>query len=42
MDVPADGYVVEASELTCDESAMTGEPDPIKKATLDVCIAKVS
>jgi len=31
MEIPADGYVLEAAELSTDESAMTGETDPIKK-----------
>ncbi len=38
MEIPADGYVLEASELTTDESAMTGETDPIKKTILKNCI----
>ena len=25
MEIPADGYVIEAAELSADESAMTGE-----------------
>ena len=28
MDIPADGYIIEANELTADESAMTGETNP--------------
>lgn len=31
MEIPADGYVIHADELTTDESAMTGETDPVKK-----------
>lgn len=42
MEVPADGIVLEASDLTCDESAMTGEADPIKKLTLRDCVVKQS
>lgn len=38
MEVPADGYCIEASDLTTDESAMTGETDPIKKHKLEECI----
>lgn len=34
MEIPADGLVLEAAELTADESAMTGEGEPIKKDTL--------
>lgn len=40
MEIPADGYVLEANELTTDESAMTGETDPVKKNTLTGCIKK--
>lgn len=40
MEIPADGIVLEASELTSDESAMTGETDPIKKNVLSVCLEK--
>lgn len=38
MEIPADGLIIEASELTTDESAMTGETDPIKKNLLSDCI----
>ncbi|CAD8110921.1 unnamed protein product [Paramecium sonneborni] len=37
MEIPADCLVVEAAELTSDESAMTGETDPIKKDTYVNC-----
>lgn len=40
MEIPADGLVIEASELTADESAMTGETDPMKKKPLAECIEK--
>lgn len=40
MEIPADGLLIEASEITTDESAMTGETDPVKKALLPQCIAK--
>ena len=40
MEIPADGMIFEASDLTTDESAMTGETDPIKKNLLAYCIAK--
>lgn len=29
MEIPADGVVIQAAELTTDEAAMTGQPDPI-------------
>lgn len=38
MEIPADGYLIEAAEITCDESAMTGETEPIKKRLLKFCI----
>lgn len=37
MHLPADGVVFKASEMTTDESAMTGETEPIKKNTLQFC-----
>lgn len=40
MEVPADGIVIDASDLTTDESAMTGETDPMKKNLLADCIKK--
>ena len=32
--IPADCLVIEAAEMTADESAMTGETDPLKKKYL--------
>jgi P-type E1-E2 ATPase len=40
MEIPADGYIIEAAEITVDESAMTGETDPIKKNTLSESIKR--
>ena len=40
MEVPADGYVFEAAEITTDESAMTGDIEPIKKNIIADCIRK--
>ena len=40
MEIPADGVLIKASEITTDESAMTGETEPIKKALLRDCIAR--
>jgi Ca2+ transporting ATPase len=40
MDLPADGIILEAHDLSVDEAAMTGETDPIKKAAYDTCIEK--
>lgn len=39
MEIPADGYCIEAADLTTDESAMTGETDPIKKDKLSNCLS---
>jgi len=38
MEIPADGFLIQSSELTSDESAMTGETMPIKKDIFDHCI----
>ena len=40
MEIPADSLVLEASELSTDESAMTGETDPVKKDILENCMSK--
>lgn len=40
IQLPADGVVVKNSDITTDESAMTGETDPLKKDTLDICVEK--
>lgn len=40
MEVYADGILLEASEITVDESAMTGQGDPIHKNILAHCIKK--
>ena len=34
MEFPADGYLLEGTEITTDESAMTGETDPMHKENL--------
>lgn len=38
MEIPTDGLVLSASEVTTDESSMTGETDPLKKNTIAACI----
>lgn len=40
MEIPADGFVLEANEVLCDESAMTGETEPLVKSALSECIVK--
>ena len=40
MEMPADGILVESNEISTDESAMTGETDPIQKNVLKYCIKK--
>jgi len=34
MNIPCDGIIMKAIEVKCDESAMTGETDMIKKNTI--------
>ena len=34
MEIPADGFLLEGYEMTTDESAMTGEPEPMKKSVM--------
>ena len=33
MDIPADGYLIDANDVVVNESAMTGETEPIHKNT---------
>jgi magnesium-transporting ATPase (P-type) len=40
MDVPVDGVVIKASGIACNESAMTGEVDELKKDTMEACLHK--
>lgn len=37
MSVPVDGVVIEASGVQCNEAAMTGESDEMKKDSLEAC-----
>lgn len=39
--VPADCVVFESNDLSCNESAMTGEPDARKKGVLDPSMMNV-
>jgi len=40
MDIPVDMLVLEAHDITTDESALTGEPDAIKKKIYKECLEK--
>ena len=40
MEIPTDGLIIEANEIQCDESAMTGETEPMIKCPLFECIHK--
>lgn len=37
MEIPADGILIESNDITTDESAMTGETDPVVKNILIFC-----
>jgi magnesium-transporting ATPase (P-type) len=37
MNIPVDGVLVKGSGVQANESAMTGEPDELKKETVEVC-----
>lgn len=37
MQVPVDGVMIRAMGVLTNESAMTGEPDEMKKEPLDIC-----
>ena len=36
MEIPADGMLLQGADLLTDESAMTGETNPIKKEILSI------
>lgn len=38
MNIPVDGLLLQSSQLLCDESAMTGESDEIKKEIVSRCM----
>jgi P-type E1-E2 ATPase len=40
MNVPVDGIVIKSSGVLCNEAAMTGESDEMKKEKLDSCLVK--
>jgi magnesium-transporting ATPase (P-type) len=35
--IPVDGILIESQQLSCNEAAMTGESDAMRKETLEVC-----
>lgn len=37
MNIPVDGVIVKGSGVQCNESAMTGESDELKKESLENC-----
>lgn len=37
MNIPVDGVIFKSSGVTINESAMTGEPDELKKESFDIC-----
>jgi hypothetical protein len=40
MDIPVDGIILASSGVLANESAMTGEPDELKKELFETCMAK--
>lgn len=37
MNVPVDGIVIHAKGVACNEAAMTGESDELKKENMEMC-----
>lgn len=40
MEIPGDGLLIKNSDVSCDESAMTGETNAMKKGTVRECLLK--
>ena len=40
MEIPGDGLLIKNSDVSCDESAMTGETMALKKAVIKECLLK--
>ena len=40
MNIPVDGVVLHSSGVQCNEAAMTGESDELKKDTLENCLLR--
>jgi len=41
MKIPVDGLVLSATQLTCDEAAMTGESDEMRKDSVENCMERM-
>jgi magnesium-transporting ATPase (P-type) len=42
MELPGDGIVIEGFNVEADESAMTGETEPMQKASIMKCMDKMN
>jgi magnesium-transporting ATPase (P-type) len=42
MELPGDGIVIEGFDVEADESAMTGEPEPLAKNSIEKCFDKMT
>ncbi len=42
MDIPVDGILIQSSEVFTDESAMTGETEPVRKDDYKMCLARIA
>ena len=40
MNIPVDGVILRSSGVQCNESAMTGESDELKKDSVEACLAR--
>jgi len=40
MNIPVDGIIIKASGVQTNEAAMTGEPDELKKESLEICLLR--
>lgn len=38
MEIPGDAVLIEATDITTNEAAMTGETDPMRKEVLSECL----
>lgn len=42
MDIPVDGILINSCEIFTDESAMTGETEPVRKDDYKMCMARMA